>query len=64
MWLPQMQTNAAAAISTHNLNVAISDESFQDGEKLLVKYWTKTTTFPHLRVSLLDKYGKSATKRM
>lgn len=42
MWPLQMQTNAAAVVLTLNSNVmsnaTTDDRSFQNGEKLLVKF--------------------------
>lgn len=57
MWPLQMQTNAAAVVLTLNSNVmsnaATGDRSFQNGEKLLVKYQIQSTNFPHLTVAFL-----------
>lgn len=56
-WILTCHSNAMS-------NVATGDRSFQNGEKLLVESWAKSTTFPHSPVTFLEEYRKTATKNV
>lgn len=55
-WILTCHSNAMS-------NVATGDRSFQNGEKLLVKSWAKSTTFPRSTVAFLEEYRKTATAK-